>query len=99
MRTFRFEPGYYEWHLIDCATEKTVHNLVEPSEDLYNEDGTPMTKEELADFFASDIQCANMHYSDNEDYNGILLDEPLDDAEIAVASKLIADTLYNYYIA
>ena len=99
MRQFEFTPGYYEWHLTDKATGETLHNMIEPSEDLYNEDGEPMTLEEMKDFCADDLRCADWHYMDNDEYNGILLSERLTEQEIITASSLIAETLYNYYIA
>ena len=99
MIQFEFTPGYYEWHLTDKATGEILHYMIDPSEDLYNEDGEPMTLEEMKDFFADDLHCADWHYMDNDEYNGILPSERLTEQEIITASSLIAETLYNYYIA
>lgn len=98
MRTFRFEAGYYEWHLIDDMTGEVCHNLADPAEDLYREDGTPMSRTELTNFLADDLLCADRHYFDGEEYNGILLKRRLQPKEIVKAAKLMADVLYNYYI-
>lgn len=98
MRKFKFEADYYEWHLTDAETGETLHNLVDPSEDLFNEDDMPMSREEIEDFCFSELECADRWYSQNEDYNGIMLKERLDKDEMSEAAKLMADVLYNYYI-
>ena len=82
MRTFRFEAGYYEWHLIDDMTGEVCHNLADPAEDLYREDGSPMSRTELTNFLADDLLCADRHYFDGEEYNGILLKRRLQPKEI-----------------
>ena len=46
-----------------------------------------------------DLSPADWHYMDNDEYNGILPSERLTEQEIITASSLIAETLYNYYIA
>lgn len=101
MRQFSFIPAYYEWHLIDNETHETLHNLIDPVDWLYHEDTTPKSLEELRNFFIEDLIAADIAYSENTEYNGIWLcdEKRLDQLEeIPAAAKLIADTLYNYYI-
>lgn len=98
MRTFRFEPGYYEWHLIDDMTGEVCHNLADPEEDIYREDGGVLTRLGLRELLTDDLLCADRHYCDGEEYNGVLLKRRLQPEEIVKAAKLMADVLYNYYI-
>ena len=99
MRQFEFTPGYYEWHLTDKATGEILHNMCDPFESLFREDGEPMNQDEIECFCIDDLHCADWHYQDGEEYNGILPEETLTEREIIAAGKLIAETLYNYYIA
>ena len=95
---FQFVPAYYEWHLTD-DNGNILHNMVDPSECLYNEDGTPMDLESVIDFCSQDLHMADWHYYSEQDYNGILLEENLTERQIKVASKIMGEALYNYYIA
>lgn len=99
MRNFIFKPGYYEWHLIDADTEQTLHNMVDPSENICYEDGTPMTLDEIIDFCFCDLDCADTNYADNDDYNGIQLegDDRLSLDEMKNAADLMGKILYEYY--
>lgn len=102
MRQFSLIPAYYEWHLIDNDTRETLHNLVDPADELYHEDGTPKTLEELTNWFNEELISADIAYSEDDEYNGIWLNEekrldPIE--EIPAAAKVMAETLYNYYIA
>ena len=98
MRTFRFEAGYYEWHLIDDMTGEVCHNLIDPSEIIFRPDGGTLTRLGLQILLTDELLCADRHYFDGEEYNGILLKRRLQPEEIVKAAKLMADTLYNYYI-
>lgn len=101
MRQFNIIPSYWEWHLIDNETHETLHNLIDPSDMLYHDDGTPLSLEELRSWFNEDLIAADIAYSENGEYNGIWLcdEKRLDQIEeIPAAAKVIADTLYNYYI-
>ncbi len=100
MRQFCLTPSYWEWHLIDKDTHETLHNLIDPSDDMYNEDGSPMSLEELTNWLTEELISADIAYSENSDYNGIWLrdEKRLDqNEEIPAAAKLMAETLYHYY--
>jgi hypothetical protein len=102
MRQFSLIPAYYEWHLIDNDTHETLHNLVDPADELYHEDGTPRSLEELTNWLNEELISADIAYSENNEYNGIWLrnEKRLDQIEeIPAAAKVMAETLYNYYIA
>jgi hypothetical protein len=102
MRQFNLIPAYYEWHLIDDETHETLHNLVDPADELYHEDGTPRSLEEITDWLNDELISADIAYSENNDYNGIWLrnEKRLDQIEeIPAAAKVMAETLYNYYIS
>ena len=102
MRQFSLIPAYYEWHLIDNDTHETLHNLVDPADELYHEDDTPMSLEELTNWLNEELIAADIAYSEDDEYNGIWLSEEkrLDQIEeIPAAAKVMAETLYNYYIA
>lgn len=102
MRQFSLIPAYYEWHLIDTETHETLHNIVDPADVLYHEDGTPLTTEEIRCWFEEELISADIAYSEDDEYNGIWLSEEkrLDQIEeIPAVAKVIAETLYNYYIA
>ena len=102
MRQFSFIPAYYEWHLIDNETHETLHNIIDPADVLYHDDGTPLSLDELTSLFKEDLITADNAYSENREYNGIWLrdEKRLDQVEeIPAAAKVIAETLYNYYIA
>ena len=100
MRSFSFVPGYYEWHLVD-ESGKTLHNMVDPSECLYDEDGNNLTLEGVTALCEDDLNCADSHYSEGDDYNGILLDEDesLSQQEIVEAAKVMGQALYDYYLS
>lgn len=97
MRNFSFNSAYYEWHLVD-EEGNILHNMVEPLENLFNDDGNPLNLEEIVDLCASDLHCANTNYAENKPYNYVLLDNPLTEEEISEASKVMARRLYGYYI-
>ncbi len=102
MRQFNLIPSYWEWHLIDNETHETLHNLIDPSDVLYHEDSTPKSLEELTSWFEEELITADIAYSENDEYNGIWLcnEKRLDQIEeIPAAAKVMAETLYNYYIA
>lgn len=101
MRQFSLIPAYYEWHLIDNGTHETLHNLIDPADELYHEDGTPKSLEELTNWLNEELISADIAYSENDEYNGIWLrnEKRLDQIEeIPTAAKVMAETLYNYYI-
>jgi len=101
MRQFSLIPAYYEWHLIDNETHETLHNLIDPADELYHEDGTPRSLEELTNWLNEELISADIAYSENDEYNGIWLrnEKRLDQIEeIPAAAKVMAETLYNYYI-
>lgn len=102
MRQFSLIPAYYEWHLIDDETHETLHNLIDSADVLYHEDDTPKSLEELTSWVEEELITADIAYSENDTYNGIWLcnEKRLDQIEeIPAAAKVIAETLYNYYIA
>lgn len=100
MREFTFTPGYYEWHLKDKSTGKLLHVMADPAEDTVHEDGTDMTLDELVNMCYNDLDAADNQYIQNEDYNGILLnnDDSLSMEEMTAASELMGKTLHDYYI-
>ena len=100
MRQFCLTPSYWEWHLIDKDTHETLHNLIDPADDIYHEDGSPMSLEELTNWLNEELISADIAYSENNEYNGIWLrdEKRLDQIEeIPAAAKLMAEILYNYY--
>lgn len=102
MRQFSLIPSYWEWHLIDDDTHETLHNLIDPSEDLYHEDGSPKSLEEIKIWCMDELISADIIYSENDEYNGIWLrnEKRLDQIEeIPAAAEVMAQTLYDYYIA
>lgn len=101
MRQFSLIPAYYEWHLIDNETHETLHNLIDPADELYHEDGTPRSLEELTNWLNEELISADIAYSENDEYYGIWLrnEKRLDQIEeIPAAAKVMAETLYHYYI-
>ena len=102
MRQFSFIPTYWEWHLVDKDTHETLHNLVDPADELCHEDETPKSLEEIINFCQEELISADIAYSENDEYNGIWLrnEKRLDQIEeIPAAAKVMAETLYSYYIA
>ena len=103
MRQFILTPTYYEWHLVDKDTHETLHNLGDPSDDLlYHDDEMPKSLEEIINFCQEELIAADIAYSENDEYNGIWLrnEKRLDQIEeIPAAAKVMAETLYSYYIA
>lgn len=101
MRTFELTPGYYEWHLNDKATGETLHNV--DSEDVdflcYDPAGLPLMFFEVVGLCHEELQAANEQYKQGEDYNGIKPSHTLTAEEMKVAAQVMAETLYNYYIA
>lgn len=98
MRHFRFVPGYYEWHLVD-DNGTTLHNMVDPSDSLYDEDGNELTLEGVIALCEDDLNCADSRYAEGDDYNGILLEDTFTPQEIVEAAKIMGQTLYDYYIS
>lgn len=101
MRQFNLIPAYYEWHLIDIETHETLHNIIDPLDVLYYDDGISLSLEELTSWVKEDLISADIAYSEGNDYNGIWLrnEKRLDQIEeIPAAAKVIADTLYSYFI-
>ncbi len=98
MRHFRFVPGYYEWHLVD-DNGTTLHNMVDPSDSLYDEDGNELTLEGVIALCEDDLNSADSRYAEGDDYNGILLEDTLTPQEIVEAAKIMGQTLYDYYIS
>ena len=96
MRQFAFIPCYYEWHLIDTATEETLHNVEDPSESMeyYH------SVEELEERSKEILLEADTYYENHLDYDGVLLDDDkrLSEEEMNAAAKVMAEALYNYYI-
>ena len=66
MRKFDLVAGYYEWHLIDTETHETLHNLIDPSELLYHEDGSPLTKDEIESWCKEELISADIAYSEDD---------------------------------
>lgn len=98
-KNISFIPAYYEWHLVD-ENGKVLYNLVDPGEDCYEEDGeTPLTKDEIKCWIDFDIQCELDRYADNApDYpNQNLLVQP--DELPDNAADVMAQALYDYYVA
>ena len=96
MRTFRFEPAFYEWHLVDVDTEEVLHCTDDPAEEMceYN------TIEELESASMDALFEADSFYENGLDYDGVFLedDKRLSVDEIYAAAKVMAEALYNYYI-
>ena len=101
MRTFELIPGYYEWHLNDKATCETLHNVDSDDVDTlcYDPDGQPLTFFEIVGLCHDELQAAEEQYNQGEDYNGIKPAHTLTAEEMKVAAQVMAETLYNYYIA
>ena len=97
-RNFQFVPAYYEWHLID-NNGNTLHNMVDPLDELFHEDGLPMNLEEVTDMCAEELHAAENAYAEGNDYNGIMLSEGLSAIEEKKAAQVMAQALYNYYLA
>ena len=96
MRDFRFEPAYYEWHLVDVDTEEVLHRTDDPAEGMceYN------TIEQLEDASRNALLDTDAFYENGLDYEGVFLesDKRLTIEEIDAAAKVMAEALYNYYI-
>jgi len=101
MRTFELIPGYYEWHLNDKATGETLHNVDSDNVDTlcYDPDGQPLTFFEIVGLCHDELQAAEEQYNQGEDYNGTKPAHTLTAEEMKVAAQVMAETLYNYYIA
>lgn len=103
MRQFEFKPAYYEWHLTDTATGEVLHNISDEDIDYlcFDAGGCKLTFGEVFQLCQEELIAADILYSENTEYNGILLnnDKRLDQLEeIPIATKLIAEALYDYYI-
>lgn len=101
MRQFIFKPGYYEWHLTDKATGKTLHVMSDPADLTVHDDGTPLTLEELEEVCMDDLETAEFAYTVSDiAYNGIRLHggDLLTKEEMTDASKTMAKALYGFYI-
>lgn len=101
MREFIFRPTYYEWHLEEKATGKLLHVMADPAEDTVHEDSTDMTLGELVNMCYTDLDLADDQYGENEEYNGILLDDDIrmSAEEMKAASEVMGKALYDYYIS
>ena len=104
MRQFEFKPGYYEWHLTDKATGEILHNVDDEEIDYlcFEPGGCTLTFSEVLNLCQENLISADILYSENTENNGILLnnDKRLDQIEeIPIAARLMAETLYDYYIA
>jgi len=95
---FTFTSAYYEWHLLD-GNGKIVHNMVDPSENLCHEDGTPLSYKEVLSFVSGDLNAAESNYADGTAYNGIMLEDGFTASQMKAAANVMAHALYNYYIA
>lgn len=95
---YQFIPAYYEWHLIDEQGE-VLHNMADPVEGLFDENGEALTLESIKEFCEGDLLCAENAYRNDYDYNGIRLKESLTDEQIKAAVEVMAEALYNYYVA
>lgn len=91
----RFVPAYYEWHLIDVTNpEKVLFNVVDPVEELFDEDGNAYSLEEL-EHFCSSWMVGEEHEAENErDWSRL---EELQSIPPR-ADRVMAEALYNYYI-
>ena len=101
MRQFEFTPGYYEWHLTDKATGETLHNVVDDDVDFlcYDPAGLPLLFFEVVELCHEELTAADEQYNQGEEYNGIKPAETLTAEEMKVAAKVMAETLYDYYLA
>jgi hypothetical protein len=74
--------------------------MSDPVEDTVHEDGTDMTLDELVNLCYDDLETADNQYIQNEDYNGILLnnDDSLSMEEMTAASEVMGKALYDYYV-
>ena len=95
---FTFTPAYYEWHLLD-RNGRIVHNMVDPLEKLFREDGSQMTLEEVTDICAEDLHAAESAYAEGRYYNGIMLFNGLSALDLKKAAEVMARALCNYYLA
>lgn len=98
VENLHFEPSYYEWHLTD-GDGNILHNMVDPAESLYTEDGDAMTEEQIIDLCADDLNAAEAVYSEGDEYNGIYLEDSLTASQIKAASEIMGKALYNFYFA
>lgn len=96
MRQFKFEPAFYEWHLVDAETGDVLHVFEDPAESI----GDCNTEKELEDASVEILFEADECYARCIDYGGLLLDNDkrLSEDEIYAAAKVMAEALYNYYI-
>lgn len=104
---YQFVPAYYEWHFIN-KDGKVLLNWVEPAENLYfeyDEEGEELDEprlmtdiDEVLMECESYINFGNMAFNEGEThYNGVCKD---DFAELPKnAADIMAQALYNYYIA
>lgn len=105
MREFTFTPGYYEWHLRDKHTKELLHVMEDPIDSMYfidfdtNEE-TPVSPEELMCFCLSELETADVCYEENEEYNGLFLNDlqRLDEQEMSEAAQIMFEVLKEHYI-
>ena len=105
---YAFVPAYGEWHLIDTnKPQEVLFNVVDPLERLYihldpfdeHSEVDPLEKatyEDVLDFSEDCINVARRCAENNEDFDGIVYD---DETVPGKAAEIIAQALYNYYIA
>lgn len=105
MRDFKFVPGYYEWHLKQKGTNKLLHVMNDPMEDMYNinpdtNEEEPISHEELYQFCFDELVNADNSYNENEEYNGLKLNEleRLDEEEMSRAAQVMCQALKERYI-
>ena len=97
-KNLQFVPGYYEWHLTD-KNGNVLHNMTDPSDSLFGENGEPLNYDEITDLCASDLLSAEFYYADGKEYNGVFNENGWTAKEIQAASLVMATALYNYYFA
>ena len=98
-RNFKFVPAYYEWHLVD-KKGNIWHNMLDPGEDLLEEEeAEPMTLENVIDFCSDELTNAQECYNQGKDYNGIRPESSLTAEELKEAANIMGKALYDYYIA
>ena len=85
MRQFKFEPAFYEWHLLDADTGDVLHVVDDPAESM----GDYTTEKEIEDASVAALNAADEFLD---------VDKQLSNDEINAAAKIMAKALYNYYI-
>lgn len=96
-RKIEFHAGYYEWHLI--FDDEIVYVFSESIADFFTEGMTFIDCKKTAEWLLSISIEESSHNEDHRETRDNLGDIPLGKEELDYISTIIADRMYNQYVA